>query len=633
MYSFASDINDNSFIVVGYFGFWEISKSRLHGYIAPASFFKKENVRLKMKIVSLVFVTCVLLVSCKKTPPDLTVSTVMDEVITRVYEQVPSGKYDSIDDNFMLKFLTDEEKDVLAKRYQYFTVDKPVIVSLMRDTQQKIIPFWLEESGFVKTDNVLRNESYEYEVWEKEYSAGKVELGINGFDKHRPVYFISVAAQEKDDSVTISDVYPQYEITTLKVGAFTYHDWSGLLLTEVPEKLVGQKLFTTVRGRARDAHVINAFRKTPFPSSENADQLMLTWSESPKTTVDIQWRTNTSVPDGVVKYWIEGSQDTLTMSASREVVQDRMLFNDRYVHRFTTTLKYLKPGLRYQYQAGSRTNQVWSAVNTFQTEPADKDKFSFIWFGDTHCFPDSGKLVSLTAQHPETAFYSIAGDIVTTGLNRDDWDKFFQYSLNTFTGKPLMPVPGNHDRQDGLGAKLYYDLFSLPKNGPQKVDTESSYAFEYGNALFIMIDATSEVRDHTRWIEEKLAASNATWKFVMFHFPPYNFEEPYLDIQEAWVPIFDKYHVDMVMGGHIHYYMRSSPMNNGKVVDDFAKGTVYAISISIPSKHDNMAAEPYAVKQYSEGYFYQHMEIDGKVMKYTSIDSNGEIKDELIIQK
>ena len=142
----------------------------------------------------------------------------------------------------------------------------------------------------------------------------------------------------------------------MKVGAFTYHDWSGLLLTEVPEKLVGQKLFTTVRGRAREAHVINAFRKTPFPSSNNVDQIMLTWSGSPKTTIDIQWRTNTTVPDGVVRYWIDGGSDTLRMSASREVIQDRMLFNDRYVHRFTTTLKYLKPGSRYRYQAGSQTN-------------------------------------------------------------------------------------------------------------------------------------------------------------------------------------------------------------------------------------------------------------------------------------
>jgi hypothetical protein len=420
----------------------------------------------------------------------------------------------------------------------------------------------------------------------------------------------------------------------MKKGAFTYHDWSGLLLTEVPEQLVGQKLFTTVRGRAREAHVINAFRETPFPSSENIDQMMLTWSGSPKTTIDIQWRTNATVPDGVVKYWLDGGHDTLTTSASLELIQDRMLFNDRYIHRFTAELKDLKPGSRYHYKAGTQRKQKWSPVKSFETEAINDDHFSFIWFGDTHCFPDSGKLISMAAQqNPDVAFYSIAGDIVSTGLHRDDWDKFFEYSRNTFSQKPLMPVPGNHDRQDGIGAKLYYDLFSLPKNGPEKVDQESSYSFEYGNALFVMIDATSEVDDHTHWLEKTLSASKATWKFVMFHFPPYNFEEPYLDIQDAWVPLFDKYHVDMVMGGHIHYYMRSNPMFKGKVVDDFAKGTVYAISISIPSKHDKMVAEPYAVKQYSEGYFYQHMQIEGNVLKYTAFDSNGEMKDEFTIRK
>ncbi len=592
-----------------------------------------------MKIISAAIVVLIFLSSCKETKPsqeNLTVQQVMDEVITRLYAQVPPEQYDSIDDAFMLDFLSNEEKDVLAKRYLYFTVNTPVTVSLMRHTQQNVIPFWLPEAEFIKTDQFVKNaEGYEYEVWEKKYPAGKVELGINGFDKHRPVYFISAAPQETTSPLNISDVYPsQYEVTTLKAGAFTYHDWSGLLLTEVPEKLVGQKLFTTVRGRAREAHVINAFRETPFPASEDVDQIMLTWSGSPKTTIDIQWRTNTTVPDGLVRYWVDGSHDTLTSSASLEALQDRMLFNDRYVHRFMTALKNLKPGSRYLYQAGSQTKQTWSSVNTFETEPANTDRFSFIWFGDTHCFPDSGKLVSMAAQqNPDVAFYSIAGDIVSTGLHHDDWDKFFEYSRNTFSQKPLMPVPGNHDRQDGLGAKLYYDLFSLPKNGPEKVDPESSYSFEYGNALFIMIDATSEVSDHTRWIEQKLSTSKATWKFVMFHFPPYNFEEPYLDIQQAWVPLFDKYHVDMVMGGHIHYYMRSRPMFNGKVVDSFNKGTVYAISISIPSKHDNMVEEPYAVKQYDEGYFYQRMEIDGKVLTYTTIDSNGEVKDEFVIRK
>ena len=119
----------------------------------------------------------------------------------------------------------------------------------------------------------------------------------------------------------------------------------------------------------------------------------------------------------------------------------------------------------------------------------------------------------------------------------------------------------------------------------------------------------------------------------MFHFPPYNFEEPYPEIQQAWVPLFDKYHVDMVMGGHVHYYMRSHPMNAGKVVDNFSKGTVYSISISIPAHHDDIGEEPYAVQRYAEGFFYTRMEIKGKTLKYTVVDNHGNIKDEFEIRK
>ncbi len=565
-----------------------------------------------------------------------TIKEVMDEVITRLYKEVPAMQYDSIDDAFMLNFLSDGEKQVLSTSYLHFTVNVPVTVSLMRHKNQADVPFWLDDTGFVKTNVVVKNkEGYEYEVWEKQYDAGTVELGINGFDKHRPVYFISVGKVNPADELKISDVYPsEYSLDTMKVGAFTYHDWSSLILTEVPESLVGQVLFTTVRGRAREAHVVGGFRKTPFPSSSNPDQIMLTYSGSPQSTIDIQWRTDTTITDGKVRYWEKGRKDTLYTSASKIIVQDRMLFNDRYIHRHTAGLKDLKPGASYGYQVGSEEKQIWSAMKSFNTEAANTDRFSFVWFGDTHTFPDAGKLVSLAVQNnPDAAFYSIAGDLVSTGLNRDDWDKLFHYGAKAFEYKPLMPVLGNHDRQDGMGAQLYYDLFSLPKNGPEKVAPEGSYSFEYGNALYIMIDCTSEVNDHTAWIEEKLANTKATWKFVMFHFPPYNFEEPYPDIQQAWGPLFDKYHVDMVMGGHVHYYMRSQPMFNGKVVDSFDNGTVYAISISIPYKHDDIGEEPYAVQRYAEGYYYQRMAIDGKVLKYTSVDSDGSVKDEFVIRK
>jgi hypothetical protein len=559
----------------------------------------------------------------------------MDGVISRLYQEVPRHKYDSIDDTFILQFLTKEEKQILATRYQHFTVNVPVVVSLMRHQEQATLPFWLEETGFKKTGETVKSESYTYDVWQKRFDAGKIELGINGFDKHRPVYFICVAPQDKSDELIISNPYPaEYEIMTMEEGAFTYHDWSDLELVEVPESLQGQKLFTTVRGRAREAHIKAAFRTTPYPSSASPDQLMLTWSGPPETTIDIQWRAGDDTRDGVVQYWRAGNKeaDTLRVEASSYRMQDRMLMNDRYIQRFTASLKDLDPATTYFYRVGSVSSRTWSSVESFTTATTSP-KFSFIWFGDTHTFPDSGKLVNLALRHEDAAFYSIAGDIVTTGLNRDDWDRFFQHSRGAFARKPLMPVPGNHDRQDGLGAKMYYDLFSLPANGPDDVDKESTYSFQYGNALFLMIDATSDVDAHTPWIEKTLKSSTAKWKFAMFHFPPYNYEEPYPELQKAWVPLFDQYHVDMVMGGHIHYYMRSKPMRAGNVVASFEEGTVYAISISIPARHDHMTPEPYAVKQYPDGYYYQHMQIDGDLLTYTTYDEEGVVRDAFTIRK
>ena len=73
--------------------------------------------------------------------------------------------------------LTDGEKQVLATRYWMFDVNVPVVVSLMRHTDQPVIPFWLEPAGFIKTEMRVKNEEYTYEVWQKEFEAGRIKSG------------------------------------------------------------------------------------------------------------------------------------------------------------------------------------------------------------------------------------------------------------------------------------------------------------------------------------------------------------------------------------------------------------------------------------------------------------------------
>ncbi|WP_332368506.1 hypothetical protein [Spirosoma telluris] len=142
------------------------------------------------------------------------VKAVMDGVVTRLYKTYQPQQLDTIQQNFVLSVLTDQEKNVLATQYWTFRANVPVVVSLMRDQEQKVLPFWLKDSGFRKTELVVKNEEYTYEVWQKTFDAGVVSLGINGFDKHRPVYFISVKALHSADPLHITPIFPAHQTFT-----------------------------------------------------------------------------------------------------------------------------------------------------------------------------------------------------------------------------------------------------------------------------------------------------------------------------------------------------------------------------------------------------------------------------------
>ncbi|QGY47295.1 metallophosphoesterase [Maribellus comscasis] len=568
----------------------------------------------------------------KEQEKHLSVEGVIDKAITVLYQTRNEEELAALTNEQAFALFSEEEKQTLSSKHWMFDVSVPVVVSVIRSIKQKDIPFWLENGGFTKTGMTLKNEMTTYEVWQKEFDSGRVGLGINGFGNYGLHYFVSVGPQNRDDKLVLSNFFPENQyVGTMDNGAFTYHDWDELVLEDVPAALQGQKLLTTIRGRGVETHLVGAFRKTIYPSSAIPDQVMLTWSSNPATGIDIQWRTDTTVNNGSVVYWEEGSSEMFSVNAERYTMEDLRLMNDRFCNRFTAQLRGLKPGKRYEYQISPENE--WNEKYKFTTEE-ENDSFSFIWFGDTHYSPEWGKVANVAFRnHPDAAFYTIAGDLVSDGLHRDQWDELFAYSEDIISQRPFMNVPGNHDNRLGLGAKMYRDMFSYPGNGPDDVNQEQTYAFTYKNSLFLMIDATSPVEKQTTWIENQLKNSDAIWKFAVFHFPPYNWEEPYLDIQKEWVPVFDKYHVDMVFGGHIHYYMRSKPLKNGDVVASYNDGTAYIISIGIPSKTEDFINEPYAELRKMEGQFYQYIEIDDNQLIYKSVDSDNNVIDSFNLKK
>jgi hypothetical protein len=197
-----------------------------------------------------------------------------------------------------------------------------------------------------------------------------------------------------------------------------------------------------------------------------------------------------------------------------------------------------------------------------------------------------------------------------------------------------MPSLGNHDCIDGLGEDLYLGLFGLPRNGSKADLPEATYYFNYGNALFVVLNSMGDVAAQRPWLEKVLEESTATWKFAIFHFPPYAPDEDYPDIRAEWCPLFDKYHVDFVLSGHVHYYLRSKPLYAGKPVASPAEGTIYLVSVAVNDPMLQVKKPDYAaVASFVGDPLYQRFSIDGNHLVSTCYDTAGAVRDQITIDK
>jgi len=116
----------------------------------------------------------------------------------------------------------------------------------------------------------------------------------------------------------------------------------------------------------------------------------------------------------------------------------------------------------------------------------------------------------------------------------------------------LWPIAGNHEYSDA-GISNYLGYFSLPGN-------ERWYDVRIGPVHFFMLDSDEALRNASdmaaqkAWLQPAMAASNAPFKVVALHHPPYTSSArgPYPGMR--WP--FREWGADLVLNGHDHYYER-----------------------------------------------------------------------------
>lgn len=323
------------------------------------------------------------------------------------------------------------------------------------------------------------------------------------------------------------------------------------------------------------------------------------------------------------------------------------------VHAYHARIDGLKPDTAYLYAALHEGAEP--QFGNFHTAPRGRRPLRFTSFGDQGT-PTVGKLftapagvtlasptyvndnlgspaagdTTLGVERVRPLFHLFNGDLCYANLAQDrvrTWWDFWNNNTRSARNRPWMPSPGNHENELGngpIGYQAYQTYFSLPPaEGQTEVTRGLWYAFTAGSMRVVAIanddvsyqdGGDSYVRGYSggaqkAWLEKELAAARADrgidWLVVCMHQVAVSTADKFngadLGIREEWLPLFDRYGVDLVVCGHEHHYERSHPIRGrqanktltpipvatGTEVIDTTQGTVHMVigggGTSVPS--------------------------------------------------
>ncbi|MBV9813661.1 MAG: metallophosphoesterase family protein [Acetobacteraceae bacterium] len=405
-------------------------------------------------------------------------------------------------------------------------------------------------------------------------------------------------------------------------------------------------------GRTADAEVA-------LPSGQPADPvatppvagLHLQFGADASTEMVVSWHTLQPVQnpkvilghlDGKLEQTVEAKATSYTDAKSKQIV-----------YAYHAKLDGLQADFAYLY--GAMHDGAEPEFATFRTAPRGRAPLTFTSFGDQGT-PTLGKKftppegvtlktipfvndnlgspaagdTTLGVERLKPLFHLFNGDLCYANLADDrvrTWWDFWANNTRSARNRPWMPSPGNHENELGngpIGYQAYQTYFSVPQaSGQTDVTRGLWYAFTAGAVRVVSIanddicyqDAgNSYVRGYSNgaqkaWLEQELAASRGNpdidWIVVCMHQVAISTADKFngadLGVREEWVPLFDRYNVDLVVCGHEHHYERSHPIRGQEDnrtltpkpaamatdVIDTTKGTVHMVigggGTSVPS--------------------------------------------------
>lgn len=122
-------------------------------------------------------------------------------------------------------------------------------------------------------------------------------------------------------------------------------------------------------------------------------------------------------------------------------------------------------------------------------------------------------------------------------------------------GATLYSITGNHDALAADGGRAQLEALGMPGFW---------WADRMGDVLLVGLDSNQvDNAEQLAFLETTLADSDALWKIVAVHHPPYSagYQGSAKDVRAAFSPVFERQGVQLVVSGHEHDYQRTEEIN------------------------------------------------------------------------
>ncbi len=240
----------------------------------------------------------------------------------------------------------------------------------------------------------------------------------------------------------------------------------------------------------------------------------------------------------------------------------------------------LQEATTYYYRVGD--GEHWSSVQSFTTGYQNTGIQALV-LGDLQ-ESNNTNLEGILGQ-VDIANFDLTiqtGDLVDNGGSYALWNNTFSMLEELPTGR-LFAI-GNHEQSGSLDPNA---LIYNQEGG------SSYYSAQYGNVFVATIAYNSFSQQVLEQLKADAQASQATWKILVTHQPPYYTNKVAgmdASTQQAIAQAAQEAGIDVVLSGHDHSYARTEPLYNGEV--DQEKGITYFICGSLGEKSYSVTDNP-----------------------------------------